>query len=125
MSMQQDTCKQHLGVSVDVELKGCSLDLIQCESHLQEYVEQALKHLGAEPYGACVAVHHGSHLRDRGYSVFQLTQSFSLSAHFVDAEKTGFINVFSDRPIDEGRFAEFSKSFFEASQYHLQKNLRF
>lgn len=113
-----------MGVSLDLDLEECSLDLIQCESHIQEYVDEALKLLQAEPYGACVLVHHGNSPSDKGYSMFQLTQSFSLSAHFVDAKRAGFINVFSEKPIDEELFAKFSKDFFEARRYELQKNLR-
>lgn len=122
--LQEKVQQQCLGISLDLDLKECSLDLIQCESHIQEYVEKVLKLLGAEAYGACVIVHHGMTSQDKGFSMFQLTHSFSLSAHFIDTLRVGFINVFSDHLFDEQAFAEFSKKFFEAKDYDLQKNLR-
>lgn len=117
--------KEFTGISLEIDLYNCSKDLIGSEEHIHEYVEKILSILQAKAYGACVVVHHGKGPEDMGYSMFQITESFSISAHFIDEKKAAYISLFSDQDLDEEGIGSFSKNFFEADSYQTHKNVRF
>ncbi len=117
--------KEFTGTSLEIDLYNCSKDLIGSEEHIHEYVEKVLSLLQAKAYGACVVVHHGKGSEDYGYSMFQITESFSISAHFIDEKRAAYISLFSDKDIDSEKLGTFSKSFFEAESYQAHKNMRF
>lgn len=120
-----DLEKAPAGESIAIDLYNCSKDLIGSEPHIREYVEQALKMLDIAAYGACHVVHKGRDATDMGYSMFQLTESFSISAHFIDESSSAYINIFSNKSHDWSKLTGFSQHFFESKKSRLNKNIRY
>ena len=117
--------KTPAGESIAIDLHDCSKDLIGSELHIREYVEEVLKMLDIAAYGACHVVHKGKDAADTGYSMFQLTESFSISAHFIDESSSAYINIFSNKSYDWSKLVGFSQQFFDSKKGRLNKNIRY
>ncbi len=117
--------KAPTGESIAIDLYNCSKDLIGSEPHIREYVEEVLKIIDIAAYGACHVVHKGKDATDMGYSMFQLTESFSISAHFIDENSSAYINIFSNKSYDWSNLVGFSQQFFESKKSRLNKNIRY
>ncbi|MCH9632197.1 MAG: hypothetical protein S4CHLAM6_05270 [Chlamydiae bacterium] len=116
--------KSFAGESIEIDLQGCCRDLIGSEPHIREYLEQVLTMLELTAYGACHLVRNGTSAADMGYSMFQLTESFSVSAHFVDESSCAYIHIFSKKSYDWPKLVSFSQQFFESKKSKFNNNIR-
>jgi S-adenosylmethionine/arginine decarboxylase-like enzyme len=59
-----------------------------------------------------LVVHFGEDERVAGYSMVQLIETSLISAHFANQTNTTYLDVFSCKPYDPDRVAQFSVNFF-------------
>ncbi len=99
-----------------IVLEECSNDLINSEPVIREYLEKLLKLIPAQSYGACHIAYFGSHIKEKGFSIFQLIDKGHIAAHFYQTQNYGFIDIVFSGPIDHLKITEFSRLFFEAKK---------
>lgn len=116
--------KEFWGISTCIDLYDCDPDLIRSEVHIREYVQKLCELIKIKTYGACHVVHYGEDPKVCGFSMFQLIEKSSISAHFVNQSNAAYIDIFSSKPYDESEAALFSQNFFEAKRCKIQKTIR-
>ncbi len=72
--------------------------------HMKRYGEPLIPHFG-----------HGNRLT-AGYSLVQLIETSSVTAHFSEYKKSAYINIFSCAWFDMEKTAQFCKEFFGAKR---------
>jgi S-adenosylmethionine/arginine decarboxylase-like enzyme len=66
-------------------------------------------------YGDTTIEHFATHDPTKaGYSMMQLIETSNLSAHFVELDKTMYLDVFSCKPYDNQIVIDTTKEFFGA-----------
>lgn len=93
-----------------LDLHGCSRDL-ENGAILREWVTNLVQHIGMKAYGPPVVDHfgHGDPVTS-GYTVVQLIETSSITAHLSPHLGTAHIDVFSCRWFDPVAAIEFCES---------------
>jgi S-adenosylmethionine decarboxylase len=65
-------------------------------------------------------VFFGDEPRVQGFSMTQLIETSLISAHFADASRAIYLDVFSCAPYDPEDAAQFAAEYFKAGDYHLE-----
>ena len=113
------------GWSTTIDLYNCDLELITNPKVIEEYVDELVELLEMKKYGECHIVNFGKDPKVTGYSMFQLIETSNISAHFADLTKTAYIDIFSCKYYDPKKAALYSKTKFNAEQYHITTQNRY
>jgi S-adenosylmethionine decarboxylase len=68
-------------------------------------------------YGETQVVFFGDEPRVQGFSMTQLIETSLISAHFADASRTIYLDIFSCAPYDPEEAAGFAAGYFRAGGY--------
>ena len=107
------------GVSTSIDLYNCDLALMQDAEAIREFVRILCDRIKMRRYGETQVVFFGDDPRIQGYSMTQLIETSLISAHFADASKAIYLDVFSCEPYDSEDAARFAQEFFKAESYSL------
>jgi S-adenosylmethionine/arginine decarboxylase-like enzyme len=86
---------------------------------IREFVKILCDRIKMRRYGETQVVFFGDEPRVQGFSMTQLIETSLISAHFADASRAIYLDVFSCAPYDPEAAANFAKEYFKADRYNL------
>lgn len=110
---------EYWGVSSAIDLYECDLALMQNADAIREFTALLCDRIKMRRYGETQVVFFGDDPRVQGYSMTQLIETSLVSAHFADASRAIYLDVFSCAPYDPQDAAEFAAQYFKAARYQL------
>jgi S-adenosylmethionine decarboxylase len=118
-SLESEIASTVWGVSSSIDLYECDLSLMQNADSIGEFVRILCDRIKMRRYGETQVVFFGDDPRVQGFSMTQLIETSLISAHFADASRAIYLDVFSCAPYNPQDVAEFALAYFHAVRYHL------
>ena len=115
----QESEVEYWGVSTCINLYDCDLALMQNAQAIREFVVLLCDRIKMRRYGETQVVFFGDEPRVQGFSMTQLIETSLISAHFADASRAIYLDVFSCAPYDPEDAARFAAEYFKAGSYQL------
>lgn len=112
------------GVSACIDLYDCDLALMQNADAIREFAKVLCDRIKMRRYGETQVVFFGDEPRVQGFSMTQLIETSLVSAHFADASRAIYLDVFSCAPYDPADAAQFAADYFKAASYQLNVTYR-
>lgn len=113
------------GQELQLNLYGCSPEKISSGEWIRKFVIDLCDNvIRMKRYGEPLIPHFGhDNPITSGYSLVQLIETSSVTAHFSEFKKSVYLNIFSCAWFDVEKTTEFCKSFFQAQRVesHLLK----
>lgn len=116
---------QPWGMAVSIDLKNCDLAKITDAEYIKTFVHDLCDLIQMKKFGETVIVNFGEDEKVAGFSMTQLIETSLISAHFANASKTVYLDVFSCKEYLPYEVAEFAKERFLASDYTIAINYRY
>lgn len=116
----EKTNPPYWGLSSCIDLYDCDLALMQDASAIKRFVVELCKKIGMRRYGETHVVNFGDEPRVAGFSMMQLIETSLISAHFADASRAIYLDVFSCAPYDPELVANYACDYFKARRFNLQ-----
>jgi S-adenosylmethionine/arginine decarboxylase-like enzyme len=110
---------EYWGVSTAIDMYDCDLALMQNADAIREFVKTLCDRIKMRRYGETQVVFFGDEPRIQGFSMTQLIETSLISAHFADASRAIYLDVFSCAPYDAQDTAKFAAEYFKASRYNV------
>jgi len=104
--------KQVWGISSSIDVYQCNKKKITSKQDIQDFVIKLCRLIEMRRFGQTTIVHFGVDERVAGYSMIQLIETSLISAHFANQSNTVYLDVFSCKPYDVKKAAQFTKEFF-------------
>jgi len=108
---------EYWGVSSCINLYDCDLSLMQNAEAIRTFVVMLCDRIKMRRYGETQVVFFGDEPRVQGFSMTQLIETSLISAHFADASRAIYLDVFSCAPYDPEDAAQFAAEYFKANDY--------
>ncbi len=108
------------GLSSCIDLYDCDLTLMQDAPAIKRFVAQLCEKIGMRRYGETHVVNFGDDPRVAGFSMMQLIETSLISAHFANASRAIYLDVFSCAPYDPQAVAQYACDYFKAQRFKLQ-----
>lgn len=104
------------GFELMLDCSGCNERILHKED-IEQFSKELVDLIDMKAFGAPIAVHFAEHDEKKaGYTLIQLIETSSIVAHFVDADRVMYCNVFSCKPFDPQTVVDFVKKFFGAEK---------
>lgn len=110
---------EYWGVSSCINLYDCDLALMQNADAVREFVKILCDRIKMRRYGETQVVFFGDEPRVQGFSMTQLIETSLISAHFADASRAIYLDVFSCAPYDPQDAAKFAAEYFKAARFNV------
>lgn len=107
------------GLSSCIDLYECDLNLMKDAEAIREFVKQLCDRIQMRRYGETRVVHFGDEPRVNGFSMTQLIETSLISAHFAEASRAIYLDVFSCASYEPKDVAEFALKYFKGERYNL------
>lgn len=117
--MQPTAAPVYWGLSTCIDLYECDLKIMQDAEAIREFVRTLCDKIGMRRFGETQVVHFGDDPRVTGFSMTQLIETSLISAHFADATRAIYLDVFSCAPYLPETAAQYAAEFFKAARYSL------
>ena len=117
--------KNPWGLAVSVDLKNCNLDKMVDAEYIRQFVKDLCELIEMKRFGDTTVVNFGANKRVSGFSMTQLIETSLISAHFANASKAIYLDIFSCKVFPPYKVAEFAKERFGASGYKVNINFRY
>lgn len=115
---------EYWGVSSAIDLYDCDLALMQNAEAIREFVVILCDRIKMRRYGETQVVFFGDEPRVQGFSMTQLIETSLISAHFADASRAIYLDVFSCAPYDPEDTAKFAAEYFKAARHQVNVTYR-
>ncbi len=112
------------GISSSFDIYQCDPETIRSAEKIKQFVVELCDLIQMKRFQDTLVVHFGEDERVAGYSMVQLIETSLISAHFANQTNTTYLDVFSCKPYDPDRVAEFTMKFFGGRQCTTNVNLR-
>jgi S-adenosylmethionine decarboxylase len=116
---KMENTNQSWGLSSAIDLYECDLGLMQDAEAIKEFVRILCDRIKMKRFGETQVVHFGDDPRVNGFSMTQLIETSLISAHFAEATRAIYLDVFSCAPYDPKDAAEFALEYFKGKRYNL------
>src|SRR3989304_746200 len=117
--------KDTFGQELVLNLYGCDIKKISDGREIKKFVVELCDNIiKMKRYGKALIPHFGhDNPITSGYSLVQLIETSSVTAHFSEYKKSVYLNIFSCAWFDAQKTEEFCKQFFGAQRVesHLLK----
>lgn len=111
---------EYWGISSSIDLYECDLSLMQDAEAIREFVKILCDdQIKMKRYGDTQVVFFGDEPCVQGFSMTQLIETSLVSAHFADASRAIYLDVFSCAPYEPEEAALFAAAFFKAAKYNV------
>ena len=111
---------EYWGMSSAIDMYECDLALMQNADAIREFVKILCDdRIKMRRYGETQVVYFGDEPRVQGFSMTQLIETSLISAHFADASRAIYLDVFSCASYDPHKVAEFAADYFKSAHYQL------
>jgi S-adenosylmethionine decarboxylase len=107
------------GISSCINLYDCDLDLMNDEKAIREFVKILCDRIKMRRYGETQVVFFGDEPRVQGFSMTQLIETSLISAHFANASRAIYLDVFSCAPYDPEDAANFAAEYFKSASHQV------
>lgn len=111
---------EYWGVSTCIDLYDCDLALMQDADAIRKFVVELCDRIKMRRYGETQVVFFGDEPRVQGFSMTQLIETSLISAHFADASRAIYLDVFSCAPYSSEDTAKFAAEYFKAERHQFQ-----
>ncbi len=120
-------CKEEnlWGLATSIDLKNCDLAKITDAEYIKTFVHDLCDLIQMKRFGETVVVNFGEDEKVAGFSMTQLIETSLISAHFANASKAIYLDIFSCKEYPPYKVAEFAKERFQASDYTVYINYRY
>jgi S-adenosylmethionine/arginine decarboxylase-like enzyme len=118
-SIEKENETEYWGMSSCIDLYECDLRLMQDAVAIRRFVKLLCERIKMRRYGETQVVFFGDEPRVQGFSMTQLIETSLISAHFADASRAIYLDVFSCAPYDSEDTARFAAEYFKAARYEL------
>lgn len=110
------------GQELILNLYECDLDKISSEQSIREFVIKLCDEvIDMKRYGEALIPHFGhENPVTSGYSLVQLIETSSITAHFSEYKKSVYMNIFSCKWFDPEKASRFAKDWFGARRMESQ-----
>lgn len=109
--------KKSYGQELILDLSDCHPKIIRSKKKLEEFVNQLCRLIRMKKYGQTLIAHFGhSSPKTVGYSLVQLIETSSIIGHFSELYNSAYLNIFSCKPFNAQKAAQFTKEFFGAKK---------
>jgi S-adenosylmethionine/arginine decarboxylase-like enzyme len=115
-----DRCQEYWGVSACIDLHDCDLGLMQDAQAIRRFVRELCDLIRMRRFGETQVVFFGDDPRVTGFSMTQLIETSLVSAHFADASRAIYLDIFSCAPYAPDQAGAFAARFFQAQRCHIQ-----
>lgn len=114
------------GQELQLNLYDCSLEKISSGDEIKKFVIELCDNvIKMKRYGEAFIPHFGhENPMTSGYSLVQLIETSSVTAHFSEYKKSVYLNIFSCAWYDPVATREFCVKFFEAKRFEEHLTLR-
>lgn len=118
--------KDHFGQELILNLYGCNSKKISSAAEIKKFVVQLCDEvIHMKRYGRALVPHFGhDNPISSGYSLVQLIETSSVTAHFSEYKKSVYLDIFSCAWFDVKKTTEFCKKFFGAQKVTSKLLLR-
>jgi len=110
---------EYWGVSSCINLYECDLSLMQDADAIRKFVVLLCDRIKMRRFGETQVVFFGDEPRVQGFSMTQLIETSLISAHFANASRAIYLDVFSCAPYDAQETVKFAAEYFKAERYEL------
>jgi len=107
------------GLSSCIDLYDCDRRLMQDANAIKDFVRQLCDRIQMRRFGDTQVAYFGDDPRVTGFSMTQLIETSLVSAHFADASRTIYLDVFSCAPYEPKDVAGFAAEYFKAKRHEL------
>lgn len=105
------------GWELIMDLYECDLEAISSESKIRQYARELCDIIDMVRYGEPHVPYFGEkEPHTKGYSLLQFIETSSITGHFSEGTRSVYLNVFSCKPYDKDKAAEYTKNFFGAQR---------
>jgi S-adenosylmethionine decarboxylase len=105
------------GWELILNLYDCDLEAISSKKKIAQFSKELCEIIKMVPYGKPLIPYFGHNKpHTKGYSLVQLIETSSITAHFSEHKRSVYLNIFSCMPYDEKKAKAFSKEFFGAKR---------
>lgn len=115
----KEETQEYWGISSSIDLYDCDLALMQNAEAIREFVKILCDRIKMKRYAETQVVFFGDEPRVQGFSMTQLIETSLISAHFADASRAIYLDVFSCAAYDPEDAAKFAMQYFKADRYKL------
>ena len=122
--VNKEATDEYWGVSSSIDLYDCDLALMQNADAIREFVKILCDRIKMRRYGETQVVFFGDEPRVQGFSMTQLIETSLISAHFADASRAIYLDVFSCAPYNPEDAAKFAAEFFKAARHQVNITIR-
>lgn len=105
------------GMSSSIDLKGCDPGKIRDEQCIRIFACELCDLIRMRRYGDPIVVDFGEDPVVSGFTLVQLIETSSITAHFANASNAVYLDIFSCRIFEPSEVAEFSRSYFGADSF--------
>ncbi len=112
------------GLLSSIDIYGCNPEIIRDKASIERYVIELCRLIKMKRFGPCQVVHFGEEEQVAGYSMVQLIETSLISGHFANLTNAAYIDVFSCKPYDPEKVADFSKDFFAGRDLRIHVTKR-
>ena len=123
-NLEIESKTEYWGVTSSIDLYECNLSLMQNADAIREFVKILCDRIKMRRYGETQVVFFGDEPRVQGFSMTQLIETSLISAHFADASRAIYLDVFSCAPYDPEDAAKFAAEYFKAMRYNVNVSYR-
>ena len=123
-NIKTENVTEYWGASSCIDLYDCDLTLMQDADAIREFVKILCERIKMRRYGETQVVFFGDEPRVQGYSMTQLIETSLISAHFANASRAIYLDVFSCAPYDPEDTAKFAADYFKAARYQINITYR-
>ncbi len=116
--MSRQLKKDAFGLELVVDLYNCDVEKITGKKSIRLFVVKLCNDvINMKRYGRPLIPNFGhNNPITSGYSLVQLIETSSVTAHFSDFKRSAYINIFSCKWFDPIKTAEFCKEWFGAEK---------
>jgi S-adenosylmethionine/arginine decarboxylase-like enzyme len=105
------------GYHLLLDCKDCNVEKVTDPENILAFIHTIVPEIGMRAYGDPVLEHFATHdPMLAGYSLIQLIETSSITAHFVDWNGDAYIDIFSCKPFNIDEAKEIVERFFHPSQ---------
>jgi S-adenosylmethionine/arginine decarboxylase-like enzyme len=110
----------HWGLAVGIDLERCNMDKISDPEMIKQFVIGLCDYITMKRFGEPIIVKFGNDPKLSGYSLMQLIETSSITAHFKEFDGSAFIDIFSCKGYHPRAAANFCKKFFNSQRANIR-----
>jgi hypothetical protein len=104
------------GMELLLDCSGCN-DRILRKEDIEQFSKELVELIDMKAFGEPMAVHFAEHDEKKaGFTLVQPIETSSIVAHFVDADRVMYCNVFSCKEFNPQDVVDFVQKFFVAEK---------